>query len=414
MNNLPHSITWQLEASSIPDGLWDVVIVGAGPAGAIAAAHLAASHQRVLLLDRKKFPREKVCGDGLLPDALRCLDAIGLGESVRAAGHKISVSVFVSPSGNQVEIPGEYLTIKRSDLDMIVAQKAVESGAVFALGEVKQLAVEPDGRVSFLIQGCKKKIRARIGIVATGIRLRLFCNLNWSARKRPSGVAMRCYVRSSHVHDRLVISFFSHNRHSVPGYGWIFPMRNHEYNVGCGILSPGRVGKSSINLKKKFKEFIDSFPLARDLMQQSDRATALRAATLRYNFEGAYPFVNGPIVAVGETIGTTLPFIGEGIGKAMESGQLAAEAVSRALASNDLNKLSRYYQKIEFEFKTRYQGYRKAEKWLARPRLNDFVIKRFGNSGYAKKVLADVIAETKNPQDIFSLKGIFKSLSVKK
>ena len=409
MNNLPQSITWQLEASSIPDRLWDVVIVGAGPAGAIAAAHLAAGHHRVLLLDRKKFPREKICGDGLLPDALRCLDAIGVGEIVRAAGHKIGASVFISPSRNEVEIPGEYLTIKRSLLDMIVAQKAVDIGAVFACGEVKHLAVEPDGRVSFTIQENEKRFRARIGILATGVNIRLFRKLNWAARKKPSGVAMRCYVRSSLVHDQLVLSFFSHNRRTVPGYGWIFPMREHEYNLGCGILSPDRVGKPTINLRTKFKEFIDSFPLARDLMQQSDRATALRAASLRYNFEGAYPFVSGPIVAVGETIGTTLPFIGEGIGKAMESGQLAAEAISRALDSNDLSKLSRYHQQIEFEFKTRYQGYRKAERWLARPWLNDFIIKRFGNSRYAKKILADVIAETKNPDSIFSLKGIFKS-----
>ncbi len=386
-----------------------MVIVGAGPAGAIAAAHLAAGHHRVLLLDRKKFPREKICGDGLLPDALRCLDAIGVGEIVRAAGHKIGASVFISPSRNEVEIPGEYLTIKRSLLDMIVAQKAVDIGAVFACGEVKHLAVEPDGRVSFTIQENEKRFRARIGILATGVNIRLFRKLNWAARKKPSGVAMRCYVRSSLVHDQLVLSFFSHNRRTVPGYGWIFPMREHEYNLGCGILSPDRVGKPTINLRTKFKEFIDSFPLARDLMQQSDRATALRAASLRYNFEGAYPFVSGPIVAVGETIGTTLPFIGEGIGKAMESGQLAAEAISRALDSNDLSKLSRYHQQIEFEFKTRYQGYRKAERWLARPWLNDFIIKRFGNSRYAKKILADVIAETKNPHDIFSLKGIFKS-----
>ena len=409
MNHLQQSITWQQEVDSIPDRLWDVVIVGAGPAGAVAAAHLAAGHHRVLLLDRKKFPREKICGDGLLPDALRCLDAIGVGEIVRAAGNKISASVFVSPSRNEVEIPGEYLTIKRSLLDMIVAQKAVDTGVVFSCGEVKQLAVEPDGRLSFEIQEIEKRIRARIGILATGVNIRLFRKLNWAARKKASGVAMRCYVRSSLDLDRLIISFFSHNRRTVPGYGWIFPMRDNEFNFGCGILSPDRVGKPTVNLRTKFKEFIDSFPLARDLMQQSDRTTDLRAATLRYNFEGAYPFVNGPIVAVGETIGTTLPFIGEGIGKAMESGQLAAEAISRALDSNDLSNLSRYHQQIEFEFKTRYQGYRNAEKWLARPWLNDFIIKRFGNSKYAKKILADVIAETKNPHDIFSLKGILKS-----
>jgi flavin-dependent dehydrogenase len=207
----------QPEASSIPDRLWDVVVVGAGPAGAVAAAHLAANRHRLLLLDRNKFPREKICGDGLLPDALRCLDAIGVGEIVRAAGYKVSASVFVSPSRNEAEIPGEYLTIKRSLLDMIVAQKAVDNGAVFACGEVKQLAIGPDGRVSFTIRGSEKRIRARIGILATGVNIRLFQKLNWAAREKPSGIAMRCYVRSSLVHDRLVISFFSHNRRTVPG-----------------------------------------------------------------------------------------------------------------------------------------------------------------------------------------------------
>jgi flavin-dependent dehydrogenase len=186
-------------------------------------------------------------------------------------------------------------------------------------------------------------------------------------------------------------------------------MRDREYNVGYGILAPGRVRKRNINLKRNFKNFIDSFPLARELMQQSDRTTDLRAAALRYDFEGAYPFVNGPIVAVGETIGTTLPFLGEGIGKAMESGQLAAEVISKALESDDLSKLSQYGQQIESKFKTRYQGYRMAEKWMARPWLNDFMLAGFGKNKYAKDILAGIIAETRNPQELFSLKGILKT-----
>jgi geranylgeranyl reductase family protein len=406
MNHLRQNSKWQQEAGSISDRLWDVVIVGAGPAGAIAAAHLAEGHHRVLLLDRKRFPREKVCGDGLLPDALRCLDAIGVGEVVRAAGHRSSASVLVSPSLNASEIPGEYLTVKRSLLDTIVAQKAVDLGAVFACGEVKQLSIEPDGLVGCTIQGSEKRFGARIGILATGVSMRLFRKLNWGIRKKPSGVAMRCYVRSSFSLDRLVIAFFSHGRFAVPGYGWIFPMQDNEYNVGCGILSPDRVRKAPINLREKFKIFLDSFPPARDLMQQSHQTSALRAAALRYDFEGAYPFVNGPIVAVGETIGTTLPFLGEGIGKAMESGQRAAEAISAALANSDLNKIRNYEQYMESEFKSRYRGYRMAEKWLARPWLNDFLLSRFGKSKYAKDILAGIIAETRNPQDLFSFKGI--------
>lgn len=409
MNNSDPKVDWQCDADSVSDQLWDAVIVGAGPAGAIAAAHLAARRHRVLLLDRKKFPREKVCGDGLLPDALRCLDAIGVSELVRAAGHKCSTSVLFSPSLNTSEIPGEYLTIKRSLLDMIVAQKAVDRGTVFACGEVKKLFIEPDDLVTCTIQGSEKRFRARIGILATGVDIRLFRQLNWSVKKKPSGIGLRCYVRSSFALDRLVIAFFSHGRFAVPGYGWIFPMGDHEYNVGCGILSPDRVRKRSINLREKFKIFLDSFPLTQDLMQQGDRTTPLQAAALRYDFEGAYPFVKGPIVAVGESIGTTLPFLGEGIGKAMQSGQLAAKAISKALESDDLGQLLQYAQQIDTEFKTRYRSYRRAERWLARPWLNDFILDRCGKSQFAKEILAGIIAETKNPKDIFSFNGMLKT-----
>jgi geranylgeranyl reductase family protein len=408
MIHLHKNIIEQQATSSLSDRIWDVAIVGAGPSGAIAAVHLAANHHRVLLLDRKKFPREKICGDALLPDAVRCLDTIGMGEKVRAAGHEINKSGLYSPSRNEVEISGRYLTIKRILLDMIIAQKAVDSGAVFACGDVKQILVEPDGLVSFNIRKLDNRIRARIGIVATGAHIGLLRKLNWPVKKKLSGVGLRCYVRSSFAVDRLVISFISYDKSIVPGYGWIFPMGDHEYNVGCGI-NMSRVRKHNIDLKRKFKTFIDEFPLARELMRQRDRTTALRGGALRYDFEGVYPFVKGPIVAVGETIGTTLPFMGEGVGKAMESGQKAAEVVSAALGSGDFSKLIQYGLHMESQFRTHYQGYRAAEKWLARPRLNDFILNRFGKSRYAKEILAGVIAETRNPQDIFSLKGIFKT-----
>lgn len=405
MNPLHQNFKWQRDTSSISDRLWDVVIVGAGPAGATAAAHLASDHHRVLLLDREKFPREKICGDGLLADALRCLDTIGVGEKIRAAGCLTDTCSLFSPSQNEIEIPGEYLTVKRSLLDMIVAQRASDLGAFFACGEVKQFWVDPDGLVTFTIQGNGRQFRARIGILATGTDIRLLRKLNWPAKKRPSAIALRCYVHSTCAIDRFIVSY---DQSTVPGYAWIFPLRDLEYNVGCGIALLN-AQQSRINLKRTFSKFVDAFPLARELMRQSDRTTALKAAALRSNFEGGYHFVNGPVVAVGETIGTTLPFLGEGIGKAMESGQQAAAAVSAALDSDDLSRLTRYEQYIESELKPRYRSYWMAEKWLARHWLNDFLINRFGKSKYAKEVLTGIIAETRNPQELFSLMGILKT-----
>jgi geranylgeranyl reductase family protein len=397
---------WQQEADSIFEHQWDVVIVGAGPAGATAATCLAANHHQVLLLDRKKFPREKVCGDGLLPDAMCCLDSIGIGESVRATAHCLHKLAIFNPSQNEFEVPVKCLTIKRSLLDKMIAQQATDSGAVFVCGEVEQLLNEPDGLVSFTIQGSVKSIRARIGIVATGSDIRLLRKINWSAKKKPSAVGFRCYVRSSLAIDRLVFFF---DKSIVPGYAWIFPLGNHEYNIGFG-MPLRRDLKRNINFKRIFNNFIDGFPLSRELMRTSKRTTPLRGASLRCNFEGAYPFVRGSIVAIGETIGTTLPFSGEGIGKAMESGQRAAEAIHAVLESGDLSNLWQYSRQMESELKPRYKSYRMAEKWLTNAWVNDFILNRFRKSRYAKEILAGIVAETSDPQEIFSLKGIVKTL----
>ena len=85
----------QPDAKSSPERLWDVVIIGAGPAGAIAATHLAANQHQVLLIDRRKFPREKICGDGLLNDALGCLDNIGVIDTIQSTGRQMSPAPYL-------------------------------------------------------------------------------------------------------------------------------------------------------------------------------------------------------------------------------------------------------------------------------------------------------------------------------
>jgi flavin-dependent dehydrogenase len=197
----------------------------------------------------------------------------------------------------------------------------------------------------------------------------------------------------------------SYDKSIVPGYAWIFPIGNQEYNVGCGTYS-GRAWKKSINLQKAFNVFITEFPLARELMKQCTHITPLKGGGLRCGFEGVLPYVNGPLLAIGETIGTTLPFTGEGTGKAMETGQFAAEIVHKALVSGDLEILKGYARWLKHEFQPRYRGYLFAEKWLANPLINDFLIARIGKSERSRRILSGIITETNDPRELFSLKGI--------
>jgi geranylgeranyl reductase family protein len=402
---LDKKVEWQQPLVTIPEQNWDVVIIGAGPAGAIAAVHLAAADHKVLLLDKEHFPREKICGDGLLPDALRCLDYAGIGKRVRQCGHLMHTATIVKLPSSTIDVPGTYLTLKRCLLDTMAAQRAVEAGAVFAHGKVDRIFVRADESVSFAIRGNNKKYTARIGIIATGANVRLLKEMGWFVPRKPSAVALRGYVRSSFDLDHLVVAFV---KSLAPGYGWIFPLGNREYNIGCGLSLRG-APNSSKNLRKFFDDFINEFPLARELMQSGTIIRPLRAAALRSDFEGVYPFVKGPLITVGETIGTTLPFLSEGTGKAMETGQLAAEIVHMALISGDITKLKEYPERLTNDFKPRYKGYRTAESWIAKPWLSDFVFGRIQKSKYLGEVLSGIMAETYNPRELFSVNGIVKS-----
>jgi len=115
----------QRPSATLPDRVWDAAVVGAGPARGYHA----------LLLDREAFPREKVCGDGLLPDALVALDRLGLREAVARAGRTWAVVSVWSPGRVPVDAPGEVLTLRRSALDHLLAARAAVLGAAFARGE---------------------------------------------------------------------------------------------------------------------------------------------------------------------------------------------------------------------------------------------------------------------------------------
>jgi flavin-dependent dehydrogenase len=113
---------------------------------------------------------------------------------------------------------------------------------------------------------------------------------------------------------------------------------------------------------------------------------------------------------VGEQIATTFPFTGEGIGKAMESGEMASQHVALTVASGDPSHLDDYARRIETELRPRFRGYALAQKWLARPWLNDLVARRIRKAGYLRDAVRGIVAETVDPADVFSWRGMVRSL----
>ena len=398
MTNGPHPV------DHLARRQWDVVVIGAGPAGSTAARILADRGHAVLLVDKAQFPRDKVCGDGLIPDALRCLRRAGLHDAVVRQGFRSDTLSIFSPSGVRVDLPGEFVTLPREQLDTLLLQAAVERGAIFHPGRVTDLSSRHDG-VRLRFRGSDTVVRSRYAVLATGADVSLHPGPGRAEERRASAVALRCYVHSSVELRELVISF---DRAVLPGYAWIFPLGGNRYNIGCGVFHRSARHRRT-NLRHTFAAFTHRFPLAREIWLARRESTPLLGATLRCGLQPGRAFDGRSVVATGETIATTFPFTGEGIGKAMESAEAAAEHVSAALAG-DAGALPAYPQTLHRRFRPRYTGYRVAEHWIANPWVSDLVARGIRRSGRLRRAAAGVISESTDPRMIFSVRALAAGL----
>jgi geranylgeranyl reductase family protein len=381
--------------------LWDVVVVGAGPAGSTIAGRLAQEGFSVLLIDRQPFPREKVCGDALIPDALNALRRAGLYETVRERGYETDTLSIFSASTVRIDLSGEFMTLRRRELDELLVQGAMDRGAAFHCAAVDRL-VNISGGVQAWLADSPEPVTARIGVVATGADVKLIRGLGIPAERRPSGVALRCYARSPVRIPHLIISY---DRSIAPGYAWIFPLGNDVYNIGCGMFRH-RTHTHHVSLRTTFETFVSQFPLARDLWNARWESTALVGARLRCGLDPGAAYDGRRTIAIGETIGATFPFTGEGIGKAMETGELAAEHVSDSLMNDNHESLASFPGRLRSGLAPKYAGYRIAERWLGHSWLGDVLARRIRRSPALRHTTAGIVNETTDPRNVFSWKTL--------
>jgi geranylgeranyl reductase family protein len=418
---LAHSPPWQRAMSHVGEAAWDAVVVGGGPAGSTAALRLARSGLRVLLVERAAYPRDKACGDLLIPDAQAALARSGLLELVAAEALPVDDAVVSSPSRIEWSIPGSYLMLQRRRFDTLLAREAARAGAVVARGRVVRVTPRGDGRSDVHVRARRTPLAARYVVLATGADVSLLAGLGMLTRPSPTAVAVRAYVRlsgrgharaSGHAYPRrpggdpLFISF---DRGIVPGYAWIFPLQQGLYNVGVGVLYDAHA-PARHDLRRLFTTFCNDVPAARRLLESAEEVGPVRGALLRCGLNGAHPRGPGNVLAAGEQIGTTYPFTGEGIGKAMETGEMASEAVLRSLDGAGEEALEGYARRVESELRPRYRGYQLAQRWLARPWLNDLVSRRLRRGGFLHEAAQGVVAERVDPASIFSCRGLLRSL----
>ncbi|MFE9651931.1 geranylgeranyl reductase family protein [Micromonospora sp. NPDC006431] len=352
----------------------DVIVVGAGPGGSATAYHLARHGARVLLLEKTEFPREKVCGDGLTPRAVRQLIRMGVDTSPEA-GWLRNKGLRVIGGGVRLELdwpdlasfPNYGLVRTRLDFDDLLAQRAVAAGAKLRTSvNVTGPVLDADDRVIGVQAevGPDKEpatFHAPLVVAADGVSGRLPLALGLAKREdRPIGVAVRRYYRSPAKHDDDYLESWLELRAKgsdalLPGYGWIFGLGDGRVNVGLGVLnSSAAFGKT--NYRRLLTDWLANTPEDWGMTDEANAEGPILGAALPMGFNRVPHYTRGAML-VGDSGGMVNPFNGEGIAYAMESGELAAEVAVQALARPAGAERERALMAYPQELKTRFGGY---------------------------------------------------------
>ena len=381
----------------------DVIVVGAGPAGSATAHHLALAGHDVLLLEKTSFPREKVCGDGLTPRAVRSLVSMGIDTSEQA-GWLHNKGLRIIGGGMRLEIPwpdlASYpaygLVRPRSDFDDLLARQAVKSGAVLRENTaVTGPVLDKAGRISGVTtkgENGAVTYSAPLVVAADGNSSRLALAMGLEKRDdRPMGVAVRTYYRSPRHDDDWLESWLElwdrgpdGKERLLPGYGWIFGVGDGTSNVGLGILNTSTAwGK--VDYKDLLKRWLDQTPEEWGFRDEN-RTQPVRGAALPMGFNRQPHYANG-VLLVGDSGGMVNPFNGEGIAYAMESGEIAAQVIGQALARPTADARERALLAYPRTLKQTYGGYYTVGRMFVKAIGDDRVMKLATRHGLPHPVL---------------------------
>lgn len=358
-----------------------VLVIGAGPGGAAMGYWLARHGHDVTLVEKKHFPRDKTCGDGLTPRAVKQLDDMGL--TSQLAKHHRYDGLRATAHGRQLELqwpshpiyPQHGYVVRRRDLDMMVAHNARDAGAVLLEGHE---AIEP-----IVERGCVRgavvrdvdrdivtEMRADYVVIADGANSRFGRSLGTSRTKEwPYGTAIRTYWHSPRHADPWIESALDvkdRNGDSMPGYGWIFPVGDGTINVGVGLLSTFK------NFRQvNTSHLLDSYAhMIADSWGIDPTSPECRATSGKIPMGGSvFPKQGATHLVIGDAAGSVNPFNGEGIDYAYETARIGADVLHEAIVTNDASVLTRYPDLLDAEYGQYFKVARLFARVIGRPAL---------------------------------------------
>jgi len=371
---------------------YDVIVIGAGPAGIIFAMQLAKKNYKIALIEKEIFPRDKICGDALSLDVVNQLNLIdkNLASRFIKFANKIETKgvKIVAPSSESFDIPFNYkgkkrvaYVSKRIDFDNFLFNELKQFQNIEIFEGSKILSINTDNsNVKVLLKNrCEEEFLFTSEIIIGADGAHSYVAKQLSNNK----VDYNFYSAGLRVYCENVTNFNDGNyielhflKEILPGYLWIFPLPNNQANIGIGMLSK-TVSKKRVNLKKVLKDVIDNNPLFKERFKNAKYLETIKGMGLplgnpKRNISGE------KYLLLGDAAGLIDPFSGEGIGNAIRSGRVAALHVDDCLKKSDFSSHQNlnYDKEIYKQMAKEFSISKKLQNLIKYPRLFNFLVRK--------------------------------------
>jgi geranylgeranyl reductase family protein len=388
----------------------EVVIIGAGPAGAISAQRLSSSGVKVILIDQAVFPRDKTCGDLVTREGLEVLERSGL-TTWSQQFHIVKKMRFTSPNNQLLEVPvnREDKTvariIPRRQLDNKLVENAVSSGTLLKEGvRVQQIdTTQPKLRVS-LESGL---VEAELLILADGSHAPITRKLGL-AQPGKDLLAIQQYLAGDIEPQGPIEFHFQSN--IIPGYTWMFPMGDGLINIGAGTYTH-RVTARQVDLKFVLESFKNNHPVQKTRLANTEAVRGMRSHPLRTDL-GSTRTHAARILVTGDAAGLVSPFTGEGIASAMRSGELAAQTALSAFKIGDLSQssLQPYTRSLHSRYGSDKRIARLLRSVLKHPVLLNRVFKKMIQSPELAYLFGQIFLDESSPKELVKPTNLLRLL----